>query len=85
MFLGAGLSLADVYIAHVVGDGAYGVANYEALPNQVIRKPRGSGGATGDPLDQVGSIGWKGSHAAVILDQARQVVIETSAAGGAFG
>jgi N4-gp56 family major capsid protein len=85
VFLAAGLSSADVYITHVLADEAYGVVNYEALPPQVIRKPRGSGGATGDPLDQIASIGWKAAHTAVILDQARQVVIEHSSSGGAMG
>jgi N4-gp56 family major capsid protein len=85
VFLAAGLSLADVYQTHVLADEAYGVVNYEALPPQVIRKPRGSGGATGDPLDQIASIGWKAAHTAVILDQVRHVVIEHSSTGGAFG
>jgi N4-gp56 family major capsid protein len=85
IFAAAGLSSADVYQTHVLGDEAYGVVDYEALPARIIRKPRGSGGATGDPLDQVASIGWKSAHTAVILDQARHVVIEHSAAAGAMG
>jgi N4-gp56 family major capsid protein len=76
IFAAAGLSAANVYQTHVIGEEAYAVIGYQAFPPQIIRKERGSGGATGDPLDQVASIGWKASHTAVILDQARQVVIE---------
>lgn len=83
-FVDAGLSSADVHVTHVLGEGAYGVVDYEALPARIIRKPRGSAG-TNDPLDQVASIGWKAGHAAVILDQARHVRIEHSASSDAFG
>ena len=83
-FVDAGLSAADVHVTHVLGEGAYGVVDYEALPARIIRKARGSAG-TNDPLDQVASIGWKAGHAAVILDQARHVRIEHSASSDAFG
>ena len=76
IFASLGLSGADVYQTHVIGQEAYGLIELESMPARVIRKARGSGGATGDPLDQVASIGWKAAHAAVILDQARHVVIE---------
>lgn len=78
IFASLGLSGADVYITHVVGKEAFGVIAYESQPARIIKKERGSGGATGDPLDQVASIGWKASHTAVILAQANQVVIEHS-------
>ena len=76
VFASLGLSGADVHVTHVIGNRAYGVIDLEALPARIIRKPRGSGGATGDPLDQVASIGWKAAHVAVILDQARHIRIE---------
>lgn len=76
IFASLGLSGADVYQTHVIGREAYGLISLEALPARVIRKPLGSGGATGDPLDQVASIGWKAAHAAVILDQSRHIIIE---------
>lgn len=76
VFVDAGLSSADVVSSHVFGEGAFAVIDLEAFPPQIIRKERGSGGATGDPLNQIASVGWKASHTAVIFDQARQVRIE---------
>lgn len=84
IFAAAGLSATDVYATHVLGDEAYGVVDYEALPARIIRKPLGSAG-TSDPLNQVASIGWKAGHTAVILDQARQVVIEHSSSAASYG
>jgi len=80
VFAAAGLSVAttaaNVVATLVIGEDGYAVIDYDAFPPQIIRKERGSGGATGDPLDQIASVGWKASHAAVILDQARIVRIE---------
>lgn len=70
-----GLSGANVYITHVLGQEAYAVIDLEALPARIIRKARGSAG-TSDPLDQIATIGWKAAHTAVILAQDRQVLIE---------
>ena len=75
IFASLGLSGGDVYQTHVLGQEAYGVIELEALSARIIRKARGSGG-TSDPLVQIATIGWKAAHAAVILDQARHVVIE---------
>lgn len=75
IFASLGMSGADVYVTHVLGQEAYAVIDLEALPARIIRKARGSGG-TSDPLDQIATIGWKAAHAAVILDQARHVAIE---------
>lgn len=76
IFASLGLSGADVYITHVLGKEAVGTIAYESQPARIIKKERGSGGATGDPLDQVGSCGWKASHTAVILNQGNLVRIE---------
>ena len=76
IFASLGLSGANVYQTHVLGDEAYGVISLESQPARIIKKERGSGGATGDPLDQVASIGWKAAHVAVILAQGNQVIIE---------
>lgn len=76
VFASAGLSGADVIATLVLAEEAYGKIKLEAMPMRVIRKPRGSGGATGDPLDQVASIGWKASHTAVILQQNAMTRIE---------
>lgn len=74
-FAAVGLSAMDVVNTTVLGNEAFACVDLEAFPPQIIRKERGSGGATGDPLNQIASVGWKASHAAVILDQARQVRI----------
>lgn len=84
IFVDGGLSAADVYCTHVLGDQAYATITLEALPARVIRKDRGSAG-TSDPLDQIASIGWKAPHAAVILDQARAVVIEHATSTNPMG
>ena len=76
IFASLGLSGANVYQTHMLGKQGFGVISYESQPARIIKKARGSGGATGDPLDQVASIGWKASHTAVILAQANNLVIE---------
>lgn len=76
VFAASGLSNMDVVNTTVLGNEAFATIDLEAFPPQIIRKERGSGGATGDPLNQIASVGWKASHTAVIFDQARQVRIE---------
>lgn len=85
IFAGAGLSAMNVYDTIVMGEEWYGRIKFEAFPPQIIRKPRGSGGATGDPLNQIASVGWKASHTAVILDQARGVNIEHATSAHTMG
>jgi N4-gp56 family major capsid protein len=68
IFASLGLSGADVYGTILLGEEAYGQIDLDAMPAKVIVKPRGSAG-TADPLDQVGTVGWKAAHAAVILRQ----------------
>jgi len=51
-----GLSGADVYSTVVVGDQAYGVSELETQNLRIYFKPRGSGG-TGDPIDQISTLG----------------------------
>lgn len=63
-----GLSGANVYYSMLIGDGAYGVVDLTAQQARIYFKPRGSGGATGDPIDQLWSLGWKAAHAAAILN-----------------
>lgn len=75
IFASAGLSGADVYATLVIGEGAYGQIKLETQPAKLIKKERGSAG-TADPLDQVASVGFKCSHAAVILNQNNMVRIE---------
>lgn len=59
VFLEAGKGGADVHATLVFGADAYGVIKLEgAGVMQLIVKPRGSAG-TGDPLDQISTIGAK--------------------------
>lgn len=81
VFASAGLSSANVFATLVFGDEWYGTIKLDALPSKVIVKPRGSSGIS-DPLDQVGSIGWKAAHTAVILNQALGLRIEHATSGG---
>lgn len=80
-----GLSGSDVYTAVVFGQDYYGVVQLSAQRMQEIYHPIGSGGATGDPLNQTWSQGVKFTHAAAILDQTFGVVIQTTSSLGALG
>lgn len=76
IFASAGLSGADVYGTLMFGEQWYGTIDLDALPAAIIVHERGSSGAF-DPLDQVGTVGYKFAHAAVILNQALGVRIES--------
>lgn len=73
----------DVYNTFVLGKEAYGTVKLESMPSKVITHLPGSSGVS-DPLDQVGTIGWKANHAAAILNQSNLVLIkhQTSAFTG---
>ena len=58
VFEGAGASGADVASVIVLGQYAYGYTSLTGSNPRVIVKPAGSAG-TGDPLDQVSTVGWK--------------------------
>lgn len=80
VFANSGLSLGagaqpDVVATMVLGKEAYGVVDYEALPARIISHRPGTSGIA-DPLDQVGTLGWKASHAAVRLQEQAMVRIE---------
>ncbi len=77
IFPSLGLSGADVYGVLVFGDEWFGTIDLDALPARVIRKEIGSSGVV-DPLDQVGSVGFKCAFASVILNQNLGVRIEVS-------
>lgn len=74
-FVDAGLSLADVIATMVLGQQAYGVIKYDALPARIISHQPGTSGIS-DPLNQIGTLGWKASHAAIRLQEAAMVRIE---------
>lgn len=77
VYASLGLSGADVYGSLMFGEQWYGTIDLDALPAAIIVKPRGSSGVY-DPLDQVGTVGWKAAHAAVILNQNLGIRIETT-------
>lgn len=75
VFVDAGVSTADVVATLMLGEQSYGVIKYDALPARIIRHEPGTSGIA-DPLDQIGTLGWKASHAAVIVNQNNLVRIE---------
>ena len=82
LFAGAGAAGANVYGTLLVAQNAFGVVDVAGRGKyELIVKPLGSAGAD-DPLDQRGSIGWKGWQAPVILNNNFMVRIET---GSTFG
>lgn len=58
IFEDSGSSGIDVASVIVLGEGAYGYTTWKGANPRVIVKPAGSAG-TGDPLDQISSVGWK--------------------------
>jgi len=65
-----------VYATLFMGKDAYGRIKPGAESLEVIVKQRGSAG-TSDPLDQRSTVGWKASHAAIILYEERMVRLES--------
>lgn len=83
VFLGAGSGGANVYGAILIAKEAFAcldVAGHGKF--QLVDQPFGSGGATGDPLMQVASLGWKAYQAPTILNQNFMTVIMTGATHG---
>lgn len=77
VFEGAGSEGRDVYATLILGDNAYGTTEIEGGGLTLIVKQLGSGGAS-DPLDQRASVTWKATKAAVRLQEAYMVRIETT-------
>ena len=84
VFASQGASGADVYATLVFGRQFYGEVDYEAMGSRMIVKPVGSAG-TSDPLDQLGTHGWKAAYNAAILNQNWGVRIEHTVRLGAEG
>ena len=72
-----GLSGQDVYCTLFLGKDAYGVSEIDGMTLQTYFKPKGSAG-TADPLEQIWTLGWKTSLAAVMLNNAWLVRCEHS-------
>lgn len=71
-----GVSGKPVYSTIIVGKNAFGTSGDKTV--QIINKSLGSAG-TGDPLNQRGTVGWKGYHFCKILEQTKMARIESLA------
>lgn len=80
----AGLSAVGIFTALVMGDGYYGESRLSAEAADIIVKPVGSSGVF-DPLNQVGSVGWKAALAVRRLDETAAVRIEHTATADVQG
>ncbi|MGN0183371.1 MAG: N4-gp56 family major capsid protein [Candidatus Ornithomonoglobus sp.] len=65
-----------VYSTIILGKNAFGTAGDKTV--QLINKSLGSAG-TGDPLNQRGTVGWKGYHFTKIIEQTKMCRIESLA------
>ncbi len=79
IYASAGASGADVYANLLVARDAYAITELGPEGLQTYYQPRGSSGAISDPLHQVGSIGWKTTFTAAILNQAWLLRLESGA------
>ena len=86
VFGSQGASGGDVYATLIMGRGYYGEVDYEAgeLGQRVIVKAIGSAGGM-DPLDQMGTAGWKAALAVARLNENFAVRIEHTASLGDEG
>ena len=73
---GGNSSGKPVYPTIILGKDAFGTSGDKTV--QLINKSLGSAG-TGDPLNQRGTVGWKGYHFTKILEQTKMVRIESIA------
>jgi len=71
----SGTTASDVYATLVFGQESYLVSKFSMQNVRTIIKPPGTGGPF-DALDQYGSIGWKASATAGILNQAAMLRVE---------
>lgn len=69
----------NIYSSIIIGANAFGTAGDDSV--EIIPKGLGSAG-TGDPLNQRGTIGWKGYHFFKILNQLAVCRIESLATNG---
>ncbi len=76
---GGGADGKPVYSTVILGKNAFGTAGDRTV--KLINKSLGSAG-TGDPLNQRGTIGWKGYRFFRILEQTKMLRIESLASVG---
>lgn len=77
-----GSTAADVYVTLFFGQESYLVSKFSMQNVRTIIKPPGSGGPV-DALDQYGSIGWKASVTAGILNDSALLRVESTSTFGA--
>ncbi len=73
-----GGSSADVYSIMIFAKHGFTVVPVNAGSSKMFRKPLGSAG-TGDPLDQIMTMGWKNTSARLITNQDWLVRVECAA------
>lgn len=73
-----GVTNADVYVTLIMGMDAVGAVPLDGMSLQNIIKPIGSGGPA-DPLNQIGTSGWKHTGTRVRLNEFFMTRIETTA------
>ena len=71
-----GVDGAPVYSTVILGKNAFGTSGDNTV--EIINKPLGSAG-TSDPLNQRGTVGWKGYRFTKILEQTKMLRIESLA------
>lgn len=79
VFAGAGSGSIDVYASLFIGQNAYGISRISGEAMKNIVKAVGSAG-TADPLNQRSTSGWKATLAALILNQAYILRLESAVA-----
>lgn len=67
----------DVYYAHMLADGAFGVVELSGGNLRTYVKTHGSSGAA-DPIDQISSVGWKITFTSKVLDNARNIIVKSA-------
>lgn len=77
IFSGEGKDGRDVYATLILGDNAYGITELGGGGLELIVKQLGSAGSA-DPLDQRATVAWKATKAAVRLQEAYMIRIETT-------
>ena len=84
VYASIGVSATDVYATLVFGQESYLVSKFSMQNVRTIIKPPGSGGPI-DALDQYGSVGWKASVTAGVLDVKRILAIKSTSSFAASG
>lgn len=70
---------ANVYNCHVLGQGAFGVVDFDGIGRIIVKK--GGEQDTSNPLNQYATVGYKVTYTNAILDGNRHVTVK---AGSAF-